>query len=66
MSDEEEKERNGCSDFGTGNRGHNYRRRNISDGRRFSGQDDGDLRDRRRHVGLEEGKFVQNFEKKVH
>ncbi|EJW75179.1 hypothetical protein WUBG_13913 [Wuchereria bancrofti] len=61
MCDEEEKERNGRSDFGIGNRGRNYQRRNFGDGnyqRRnfgdFSEQDDGDQRERRRHVGLEE------------
>ncbi|VBB33346.1 unnamed protein product [Acanthocheilonema viteae] len=53
MSDEEEREQNSRPDFGIGNRGCNYRRRNLGDVHRFSGQDDGD-HEKRRHIGLEE------------
>lgn len=65
MFDEEEKERNGRSDFGVGNRGRNYGRQNLGDECCLSGQSDGDQRERRRYVGLEEGEFVKIFEEKV-
>lgn len=65
MFDPEEKERNGRSDFDIVSTGRNYQEQNFGGECRFSGPDEGDQRERRRHVGLGGGKFVQ-ISKQMH